>query len=967
MSKKNIIFHHNYLINNWINILKEQITELKNSGLYDACDNIIATIYSEYIDNQNRNLFKEIIKNEDTSNKWIIVELYKNNYEYEILKIIKNYCDYENENINICYFHTKGVCSEQIKQNIGLPSWRKYLNYFIINKWKDNIEKLKDYDVVSVDYDFNQYHNKHIIGGNFFWSKSEYIKKLSEPQYSKDRFYYDSWISSYEKCKIFENFNCLKLGYNLYLQNLPESVYKESRMNELLKERRLPHLGDDNGINRLFGLKDLITENLNKDSIVCEIGSFEGKSSELFALLVKSVYCVDPWDLYHEIGDEFMSQSENKFDDVLKRYNNIIKIKNFSVDVSKTFENEFFDCVYIDGDHNYEPVKQDIQHWIPKVKNGGFISGHDYNLWGIRKAIDETFKDVPIRVYSDQSWIIKIEHKNPVIVMTSHPNFKTSEEITKQSLESLNPLNIDTILSTHCPVSQNLQNTATHFIFDKNNPLIRHDYYEQSWFDKEEYYALIKLHKNDNDLQHALSVYINYYNGILHARSLGYTKAICTNFDIVFDKEDLNIITSKMNEMNSTGKKAFFMTSNANEGIHYKTIFFITDIDFFIENFKYVTNENDYNLLTREVGSETNCLENFFYQTLKNSDKLLLQQVNEGDLFSKSKVNLFSNIEYFTILPLKGDSENFVVWFSSSNSFDDNRNLTIKVFDETDCIYVKNDLISKNYVFFKKIKFERHHKYLIYCQIKYNEMIKEKQIIIENESFDKLNENGEFWDKMNNLNKNEEKIKDINFIIQNSKSQSGQDIFAYYMCETNNGYFLDFGSQGPIQINNTYLLEKMGWDGISFDIQNQEYQMRKSKFICCDLTSVDINKILEDNKVPKLIDYISIDIDDDTEKFIFNFPFDKYEFKVMTLEHDSYKNGIDSKNKYKKLLLDKGYSLVCNDVCVESKDVMTQFLNDSNLYPFEDWYINNKYINKNKINIVLSDNMFYGDIIKKLI
>ena len=100
--------------------------------------------------------------------------------------------------------------------------------------------------------------------------------------------------------------------------------------------------------------------------------------------------------------------------------------------------------------------------------------------------------------------------------------------------------------------------------------------------------------------------------------------------------------------MYKNGKKSFFMTSNANEGIHYKTIFFITDVDFFLNNFKYVTNEIDYNKLTREVGSETNCLENFFYQTLKNSDKYTLdfdwKEVYE--LIINPKVDKEAKIEF---------------------------------------------------------------------------------------------------------------------------------------------------------------------------------------------------------------------------------------------------------------------------------------------------------------------------------
>lgn len=744
------IIHHCYLRYNWKSILEEQISLMKNSGLYDSCSEIFATIYAD--DKNNFIEFKNIISREDPLIKWKVIELEQNSYEYDTLKFIKKYC--EDKHSYICYFHLKGVISEQIEPNIGVPTWREYLNYFTIEKWKDNVEKLKDNDVVCVDWNFNDMHQRYVLGGHFFWTKSEYIRTLSEPINNENRFLSEIWITSNENVKIYENFNYEKIGYkNLYLQIFPPSLYKDNVKNsvdDLVNLSFEKYGAQQNKWEYIEFLKRLIEK--NKTGNILEIGSKYGGTTYGFCNIFNDVISIDIF-------------KEEQITKIEKEFNNFTFILGDTHDekTKHQLNGMKFDVIYIDGDHEYNAVKQDYLDYKEFVKDDGIIVFHDIKrTWWT----DEVGIQVPIlweEIKNDYIYeeiinnendcfgiglLFKKEINNPVIIMTTHPNFKTSEEITKQSLKSLNPLNIDTILSTHCPISLNLQNAATHFIYDKNNPLIRHDYYDQSWFDTDEYYSLIKLHKNDNDLQHALAVYINYYNGILHAKSLGYTTAICTNFDIVFDNDDLNIITNKMNEMLNTGKKSFYMTSNPIEGIHYKTIFFITDIDFFLENFKYVTNETDYNKLTREVGAETNCLENFFYQTLKNSDKLLLQQIEEKDLFSKSKVNLFSNIEYFTVLPLRNDSNGFVIWFSSANSMDDNRDLTIKTLEGNDVIFLRNDKITKNYIFFKKIKFKRDRRYLINCKISYDGVIKEKNIIIENdESFDKLYENGEFWDK----------------------------------------------------------------------------------------------------------------------------------------------------------------------------------------------------------------------------
>ena len=61
--------------------------------------------------------------------------------------------------------------------------------------------------------------------------------------------------------------------------------------------------------------------------------------------------------------------------------------------------NEVLDAVFIDAQHNYKDVLEDIRMWHPKVKKGGFIGGHDFNPWGepnrggVAKAVSEYYKD----------------------------------------------------------------------------------------------------------------------------------------------------------------------------------------------------------------------------------------------------------------------------------------------------------------------------------------------------------------------------------------------------------------------------------------------------------------------------------------------------------------------------------------------------------------------------------------------
>ena len=66
----------------------------------------------------------------------------------------------------------------------------------------------------------------------------------------------------------------------------------------------------------------------------------------------------------------------------------------YSSDVVDQFPDEYFDWIYIDGNHLYEYVKQDLTFYYPKVKPGGYICGDDYGAvgwWedGITRATDE--------------------------------------------------------------------------------------------------------------------------------------------------------------------------------------------------------------------------------------------------------------------------------------------------------------------------------------------------------------------------------------------------------------------------------------------------------------------------------------------------------------------------------------------------------------------------------------------------
>jgi len=172
------------------------------------------------------------------------------------------------------------------------------------------------------------------------------------------------------------------------------------------------------------------------------------------------------------------------------------------------------------------------------------------------------------------------------------------------------------------------------------------------------------------------------------------------------------------------------------------------------------------------------------------------------------------------------------------------------------------------------------------------------------------------------------------------ESQIGQDKFVLEQLKNKkNGYFIDIGSGHPVKINNTVILEKhYKWKGLSFDygppyahtlrnISMEEFinvwnTNRNTKLITGDARLHDFKKIFEDNSVPKIVDYLSVDLEPPVVTFevLKLIPFDDYQFRVITFEHDFYREKT-TREPSREILKGYGYKLI--------KEVNNQ----------EDWYI----------------------------
>lgn len=84
-----------------------------------------------------------------------------------------------------------------------------------------------------------------------------------------------------------------------------------------------------------------------------------------------------------------------------------VYMKMRSVDAARFIVDGSLDLVFIDADHSYESCKEDILVWLPKVRKGGVICGHDYG-WdpGVAQAVDEIFTDV--KITGNYTWWVEV-------------------------------------------------------------------------------------------------------------------------------------------------------------------------------------------------------------------------------------------------------------------------------------------------------------------------------------------------------------------------------------------------------------------------------------------------------------------------------------------------------------------------------------------------------------------------------
>lgn len=156
---------------------------------------------------------------------------------------------------------------------------------------------------------------------------------------------------------------------------------------------------------------EVLSTYLPEKSKCVELGSYRGDFADKILKIVnpRCLFLVDPYRVdesrRYGAGMAFlpvMYSTSEDYENVLSRFEKernagqVFVFRTTSQNLAKKVGERIFDCIYIDSDHTYEGVKKDLEDWMPKLKEGGVICGHDYtndNEFGVVQSVDEFIEE----------------------------------------------------------------------------------------------------------------------------------------------------------------------------------------------------------------------------------------------------------------------------------------------------------------------------------------------------------------------------------------------------------------------------------------------------------------------------------------------------------------------------------------------------------------------------------------------
>ena len=164
--------------------------------------------------------------------------------------------------------------------------------------------------------------------------------------------------------------------------------------------------------------RDFLLRMIPRSGTCAEVGVYEGHfTRRIFDIARPSrVYVIDPWlEIPGSKAKYNQAHQDARYEAVRTRLSaeistgSAIIIRDTSDAAALLIPDLSLDFVYIDGDHSYEQVAKDLKKYWPKLKNNGLLSGDDYRIPDITRAVAEhcAQHQLTLKVTNDQFIIVK--------------------------------------------------------------------------------------------------------------------------------------------------------------------------------------------------------------------------------------------------------------------------------------------------------------------------------------------------------------------------------------------------------------------------------------------------------------------------------------------------------------------------------------------------------------------------------
>lgn len=148
-----------------------------------------------------------------------------------------------------------------------------------------------------------------------------------------------------------------------------------------------------------------------------EVGCYHGKSAAFMAVEIFnsnkkiSLDLIDLFDKYDPLIKNIpnIEQVQENLSIILSLGVDVNLVKGLSWECANQYKDKSIDFCFIDASHEYKDVIRDINAYLPKIKDGGIIAGHDYinHHPGVVKAVDEKFRN-KFKKFGKSVWYVSV-------------------------------------------------------------------------------------------------------------------------------------------------------------------------------------------------------------------------------------------------------------------------------------------------------------------------------------------------------------------------------------------------------------------------------------------------------------------------------------------------------------------------------------------------------------------------------